>query len=103
MRDEIFEARETAGVAARGVVTVHAAAAAVAALRVPVKGEGVSMTGRPNSEQWLRVKQRLRTELGEDVFNSWFARVEFEEADATSVTHSVPTRFLKSWIASHYG
>ena len=36
-------------------------------------------------EQWLRVRQRLRTELGEDVFNSWFARVEFEEADAASV------------------
>ncbi len=64
---------------------------------------GASMSAKPNSEQWMRVKQRLRTELGEDVFNSWFARVEVEEMDATSVTHSVPTRFLKSWITSHYG
>ena len=57
---------------------------------------------RPNAEQWLRVKQRLRTELGEDIFSSWFGRVEFEEADMSSVYLSVPTRFLKSWINSHY-
>ena len=57
---------------------------------------------RPTSEQWDRVKQRLKVELGEDVYSSWFARVEFEEADASSVYLSVPTRFLKSWIAAHY-
>ena len=57
---------------------------------------------RPNGEQWDRVRQRLRTELGEDVYSSWFARVEFEEADVSSVYLSVPTRFLKSWISAHY-
>ena len=59
-------------------------------------------TERPNGEQWQRVKQRLRAELGEDVFSSWFGRVEFEEADMSSVYLSVPTRFLKSWISAHY-
>jgi chromosomal replication initiator protein len=58
---------------------------------------------RPNAEQWQRVKQRLKSELGDDVFSSWFQRVEFEDADTNSVYLSVPTRFLKSWIASHYG
>jgi chromosomal replication initiator protein len=56
----------------------------------------------PNSGNWDRVKQRLKTELGEDVYSSWFARVEFEEADVSSVYLSVPTRFLKSWISAHY-
>ena len=56
----------------------------------------------PNVEQWSRVKQRLRTELGEDIFNSWFARATFEEADASTVYLSLPTRFLKAWIAAHY-
>ncbi|WP_421725228.1 chromosomal replication initiator protein DnaA [Bauldia sp.] len=54
------------------------------------------------ADQWTRVKQRLRSELGEDVFTSWFGRVEFEGADAGTVRLSVPTRFLKSWIMSHY-
>jgi chromosomal replication initiator protein len=65
-------------------------------------GAEETASARPNAEQWLRVKQRLRTELGEDVFTSWFARVDFEEADTNSVYLSVPTRFLKSWITSHY-
>jgi chromosomal replication initiator protein len=56
----------------------------------------------PSAEQWMRVKQRLRTELGEDVFSSWFARVEVASADEMTVNLSVPTRFLKSWIQSHY-
>ncbi len=67
------------------------------------KGEGARMTATlPNVEQWSRVKQRLRTELGEDIFNSWFARATFEEADASTVYLSLPTRFLKAWIAAHY-
>ena len=56
----------------------------------------------PNVDQWSRVKQRLRAELGEDIFNSWFARATFEEADASTVYLSLPTRFLKAWIISHY-
>ena len=60
------------------------------------------MAERANPNKWARVKHRLRTELGEDVFNSWFGRVEFEQEDKSTVYLSVPTRFLKSWIMSHY-
>ena len=54
------------------------------------------------SEQWNRVKTRLRAELGDDVFSSWFARVDLEENTDGTVRLSVPTRFLKQWIQSHY-
>jgi chromosomal replication initiator protein len=57
----------------------------------------------PTVEQWQRVRLRLKSELGDDVFNSWFGRVEFEESDTSTVYMSVPTRFLKSWINAHYG
>jgi chromosomal replication initiator protein len=99
MRNDIFESRAALPAA---LDPRPPGATAVTVLEV-LKGEGGSMSAKPNSELWMRVRQRLRTELGEDVFNSWFARVEVEEIDASSVTHSVPTRFLKSWIASHYG
>ena len=58
----------------------------------------------PNDDQesWLRVKARLRTEVGDDVFSSWFGRMELEGLDEGGVRLSVPTRFLKSWIQSHY-
>jgi chromosomal replication initiator protein len=32
-------------------------------------------------ERWQRVKNRLRTELGDDVFTSWFARMELDAVD----------------------
>ena len=40
--------------------------------------------------------------VGEDVFNSWFGRVELEEVGPSQVHLSVATRFLKSWINAHY-
>jgi chromosomal replication initiator protein len=52
--------------------------------------------------RWDRVAQRLRAELGEDLYSSWFARMEAEDLDAGRLTVSVPTRFLKSWIETHY-
>ena len=56
----------------------------------------------PDQERWQRVKERLRAEVGEDVFQSWFARMDLERFEANTVHLSVPTRFLKSWIQSHY-
>src|SRR6187401_645953 len=53
-------------------------------------------------ESWSRVKERLRTEVGEDVYSSWFARMDLEGLETGTVRLSVPTRFLKSWIQSHY-
>ena len=55
-----------------------------------------------NQDLWQRIKQHLRVELGEDVFNSWFGRMEFESVDSNAVRLSVPTRFLRKWIQSHY-
>jgi chromosomal replication initiator protein len=53
-------------------------------------------------ERWSRVKGRLRAEVGDDVYSSWFARMDLENLDQETVRLSVPTRFLKSWIQSHY-
>jgi chromosomal replication initiator protein len=64
--------------------------------------EGSMATERPETDQWSRVKDRLRIELGDDVFTSWFSRVELEQSDRNLIYLSVPTRFLKSWILSHY-
>jgi chromosomal replication initiator protein len=55
-----------------------------------------------DQERWRRVKDRLRSELGEDVFTSWFGRMELEAMDKGVIRLSVPTRFLRNWIQSHY-
>ncbi|MBS0528648.1 MAG: chromosomal replication initiator protein DnaA [Proteobacteria bacterium] len=53
-------------------------------------------------DRWSRVKGRLRSTVGEDVYSSWFARMDLESLQEESVHLSVPTRFLKSWIQAHY-
>lgn len=59
--------------------------------------------GKPNvGELWTRVRTRLRAGVGEDVFTSWFARLELEEIVDDLAHLSVPTRFLCSWIQSNY-
>lgn len=55
-----------------------------------------------DTDAWERVRRRLRAELGDDVFSSWFQRVELDGIQAEFARLSVPTRFLKSWIETHY-
>ena len=57
---------------------------------------------RSDNETFQRVRARLRAAVGEDVFNSWFARLELEEVVDDKAHLSVPTRFLCSWIQSNY-
>jgi chromosomal replication initiator protein len=52
--------------------------------------------------KWRRIQSRLRAELGEDVFTSWFGRVELDCWDGRTVQVSVPTKFLRNWLQSHY-
>ena len=54
------------------------------------------------AEAWTRTCRRLRAELGEDMYNSWFGRLELDGVRDGVAHLSVPTRFLKSWIQSHY-
>ena len=53
-------------------------------------------------ELWERVRRKLRAELGEDVVASWFGSLELAGIEGGVAQLSVPTRFLKSWIDTHY-
>ena len=58
--------------------------------------------GPPLNEAWRRCCARLRAEVGDDIFNSWFGRLALVSVGAGQARLSVPTRFLKSWIDTHY-
>jgi chromosomal replication initiator protein len=57
---------------------------------------------RDIDESWRRCCKRLRAELGENVFTSWFGRLTLDSIEESRAHFSVPTRFLKSWIEAHY-
>jgi chromosomal replication initiator protein len=58
--------------------------------------------GPPLGEAWRRCCDRLRAEVGDAVFNSWFGSLTLESVGFGQARLSVPTRFLKSWIVTHY-
>ena len=61
-----------------------------------------AVDGPQLTQSWRRCCDRLRAELGDDIFNSWFGRIELEAVAGGQARLSVPTRFLKSWIDTHY-
>ena len=53
-------------------------------------------------KQWRHVRSRLRAELGEATFNSWFRSLGVNTHANGKVVLEVPTRFVCSWIEQHY-
>ena len=69
------------------------------------RGEGrrdVKAGGTAMLQGGQKVRIMLRTQLGEDVYNSWFASLEFDAIEDGTLKLSVAVKFLKNWIQSHY-
>lgn len=49
-----------------------------------------------------RVSTRLKAQVGQDVYASWFGRLKLHSCSKSVVRLSVPTTFLKSWINNRY-
>jgi chromosomal replication initiator protein len=51
---------------------------------------------------WTRVLGRLRREVGETAYRSWFRSMTVERFTGGEGVVAVPTRFLRNWVATHY-
>jgi len=51
---------------------------------------------------WDRVRQRLKKEIGDASFNNWLRQLEFAGLRDGRLNLTVPTRFLRDWVISHY-
>ena len=63
---------------------------------------GVAGAAVGHADAWARVRGRLKADLGDEVFSCWFAGMNVEQIDGGTVWLSVPSRFLKTWISTHY-
>jgi len=54
------------------------------------------------AQAWENVRNKLQTLYGDAVFRSWLNPLRFNSADASTVQVSVPTRFMREWISTHY-
>ena len=51
---------------------------------------------------WLLVLKKLNNELGNEIFNSWIKNIKVQSIEDDILYFSVPTRFIRDWITSHY-
>lgn len=54
------------------------------------------------AQRGVKIKAALRARLGEEVFSSWFASLEFQGFDGEVLKVTVPVKFLRNWIQTHY-
>ena len=54
------------------------------------------------SQQWQRVRGRLRQEVGEAAFHSWLHPIVLEGVRDGAVQMALPTRFMRDWVNRHY-
>lgn len=52
--------------------------------------------------KWARVRGRLRTEFGEQVFRSWLKPLTLVGYANGELRIAVPTRFIRDWVMQHY-
>jgi chromosomal replication initiator protein len=53
--------------------------------------------------QWTCIQGMLRTEVGEVEYQSWLRHITLAGLDGDEVIVTLPTRFLRDWVASRYG
>ena len=54
------------------------------------------------SISWSKIISELKKSLDKDTFQNWIKPIQFESLLDTSLTLSVPTRFLRDWIIKNY-
>ncbi len=55
-----------------------------------------------SSAIWSSVSSSLKKEYGEETFKSWISKVDFVGCSNGHLDFTVPTRFIRDWIATHY-
>src|SRR5579864_6057377 len=58
--------------------------------------------GDESQSQWARVRAKLRNEFGDAAYRSWLRNMTLHGIDGGRVRITVPTRFLRDWVAAHY-
>jgi len=53
-------------------------------------------------EQWIRVRSRLKDEVGETAFRNWLKPLSLEGLEGSEIVLSVPSRVVRDWVRGNY-
>ena len=51
---------------------------------------------------WAAVRERMRKELGDPVFDAWSGPLSWESCDADELKIGATKPFVRNWVANHY-
>ena len=54
------------------------------------------------SINWIEVQKKFKEKFGNEIFESWLKKIEFEDEFNNYLLLSVSTRFIRDWITSRY-
>src|ERR1700749_4892803 len=64
------------------------------------------LTGKPSRPDWptawAAVRDRLRRELGDPVFEAWIGPLSLESSDKDELKIGAAKPFVRNWVANHY-
>jgi len=52
---------------------------------------------------WSTISDKLNAQYGDAVFRSWIKPMRFAGSEQGRILLSVPTRFMREWVVTHYG
>jgi len=55
-----------------------------------------------NRQQWDRARERMRAEVGDQKYDTWFSALELLRQEDSLVYLTMPTKFLRNWMNQHY-
>lgn len=53
-------------------------------------------------EVWKSIQISLKKEFGKNVYDTWFKSFSYESFQKGKMILSLPTRFMRDWVATHY-
>ena len=51
---------------------------------------------------WAAVRERMRREFGDAVFDAWIGPLNLESADHDELKIGAAKPFVRNWVANHY-
>jgi chromosomal replication initiator protein len=66
----------------------------------------MSRETRPSNQDWpsiwIKVRERLRRELGDAVYDVWLAQLQLMSFDKSELKIAAPRMFVRNWVANQY-
>ena len=62
----------------------------------------LSLFSNENRQQWDRARERMRAEVGDQKYETWFSALELLRQEDGLLYLTMPTKFLRNWMNQHY-